>query len=84
MMLKRNPAQRPTIHQLLKVPVLERRIERFLTHQDFLDEFSHTLLHNQNVFDEFKRIQAQKRQEEENKAAAEEAAAQMAAMNVNA
>ena len=46
MMLKRNPAQRPTIHQLLKVPVIERRIERFLTGNVFMDEFSHTLLHN--------------------------------------
>lgn len=25
--------------------------------QDFKDEFSHTLLHNQNVFDEFKKAQ---------------------------
>ena len=82
MMLKRNPAQRPTIHQLLKVPVIERRIDRFLTGQTFMDEFSHTLLHNQNVFEEFKRIQAQKRQEEEAKAAAEQAAKQMADMNV--
>ncbi len=56
MMLKKNPAQRPTIHQLLKVPVIERRIDRFLTGQTFMDEFSHTLLHNQNVFDEFKKI----------------------------
>jgi len=38
------------------VPVIERRIERFLTGDDFKDEFSHTLLHNQNVFDEFKKI----------------------------
>ena len=46
MMLKRNPAQRPNIHQLLKVPVIERRIERFLSGNVFMDEFSHTLLHN--------------------------------------
>ena len=60
MMLKRNPAQRPTIHQLLKVPVIERRIARFLEGEAFRDEFSHTLLHNQNVFDQFKNIQLQR------------------------
>lgn len=55
-----------------------------------MDEFSHTLLHNQNVFEEFKRIQSNKKAEEEKKAAAEEeqarqaaqAAEQMANMNV--
>ena len=56
MMLKRNPAERPTIHQLLKVPVIERRIQRFLEGDAFRDEFSHTLLHNQNVFEQFKKI----------------------------
>ena len=34
----------------------------------FKEEFAHTLLHNQNVFDEFRRIQ----QEKKAKAAAEE------------
>ena len=56
---------------MLKVPVIERRIERFLTGASFMDEFSHTLLHNQNVFDEFKRIQQRKKEEEEKKAAAD-------------
>ena len=41
-----------------------------------MDEFSHTLLHNQNVFDEFKKIQTNKKQEEEKKADAEEQARQ--------
>lgn len=50
------------------MPVLERRIERFLTGNTFMDEFSHTLLHNQNVFDEFKRINVAKKAEEEKKA----------------
>ena len=67
MMLKRDPRQRPTIHQLLKVPVIERRIQRFLDGPEFRDEFSHTLLHNQNVFEEFKKIQAAKKAEEEKK-----------------
>ena len=68
-MLKRNPAERPNINQLLKIPIIERRIERFLQGDAFRDEFSHTLLHNVNVFDEFKRIQAQKKAEEEKKEA---------------
>ena len=83
MMLKRNPAQRPTIHQLLKVPVLERRIERFLQGQEFKDEFSHTLLHNQNVFDQFKKMQVNRAAAEEQKAAAEEQARQAAAAMEN-
>ena len=47
-----------------------------------MDEFSHTLLHNQNVFDQFKQIQAQKKLEEEKKAAdALQVEQQMAQMN---
>lgn len=38
-----------------------------LNEDDFKDEFSHTILHNQNVFDEFKAIQAKKKAEEEQK-----------------
>ena len=75
-MLKKNAAERPTIHQLLKVPVIERRIDRFLTGTAFMDEFSHTLLHNQNVFEEFKRI---KSVEEQKQAAAAQAEQQAAA-----
>ena len=78
-MLKRDPAARPTIHQILKIPVIERRIQRFLQESVFKDEFSHTLLHNQNVFEEFKKIQTRKKQEEEAKAAEAERQAQAAA-----
>ena len=48
-----------------------------------MDEFSHTLLHNQNVFDEFKKIQTNKKQEEEKKADAEEQARQAQAQMAN-
>ena len=86
MMLKRSPAQRPNIHELLQVPVIQRRIERFLSEPVFKDEFSHTLLHNQNVFDQFKKIQQQKKAAAEEQAAAAEQARQaeqqMAQMNV--
>ena len=67
MMLKRDPAQRPTIHQLLKVKCIEDRIGKYLSHDVFKDEFSHTLLHNQNVFEEFKKIQAAKKEAEDKK-----------------
>ena len=38
-----------------------------MNEDDFKDEFSHTILHNQNVFDEFKAIQARKKADEEKK-----------------
>jgi hypothetical protein len=47
------------------VPCIENRIQNFLNNDTFKEEFAHTLLHNQNVFDEFKRIQAAKKAEEE-------------------
>ena len=56
---------------------------------DFKDEFSHTILHNQNVFDEFKAIQAKKKAEEAKKeqskleAEAKAAADQMSAMKLD-
>lgn len=68
MMLQRDPAARPTIHQILKVPIIEKRITRFLQADLFKEEFAHTLLHNQNVFDEFRKIQ-NKQKEDVTKAA---------------
>jgi len=35
------------------MPLIERRISQFLDDEDFKDEFSHTLLHNQDVFKAF-------------------------------
>lgn len=93
-MLNRDPKQRPNINQLLKYPVIADRIRKLLNENDFKDEFSHTILHNQNVFDEFRAIQAKKKADEEkarmDAAKAEEEAKkqkeleeQMAKMNVN-
>ena len=64
-MLNRDPKQRPNINQLLKYPVIADRIRKLLNENDFKDEFSHTILHNQNVFDEFRSIQAKKKADEE-------------------
>ena len=60
-MLNKDPNQRPTIHKILQVPEINKRITRFLQAETFKEEFAHTLLHNQNVFDEFRRIQAEKK-----------------------
>jgi len=37
------------------MPMIEKRISTFLEDQDFKDEFSHTLLHNHDVFKAFQR-----------------------------
>ena len=39
------------------MPIIERRISQFLNNDDFKDEFSHTLLHNHDVFKAFQRRQ---------------------------
>jgi NIMA (never in mitosis gene a)-related kinase len=54
-MLQKDPTKRPSINQILKMPIIEKRITMFLDDQDFKDEFSHTLLHNQDVFKAFQR-----------------------------
>ena len=93
-MLQRDPAKRPNINQLLKSPIIADRIRKLLNEDDFKDEFSHTILHNQNVFDEFRAIQAKKKADEEQRkkeAAKEEEEKRMqaeldkklAAMNLN-
>jgi NIMA (never in mitosis gene a)-related kinase len=64
-MLQRDPSKRPNINQLLKSPIIADRIRKLLNEDDFKDEFSHTILHNQNVFDEFRSIQAKKKADEE-------------------
>ena len=52
---------------MLKHPLLSSRIKQFLEAKEFRDEFlfSHTLLHNQNVFEEFKSKNLMKKAEEE-------------------
>ena len=60
-LLQKDPTKRPSINTILKMPIIERRISQFLDDEDFKDEFSHTLLHNQDVFKAF----AQKKDSEE-------------------
>lgn len=46
-----DPSKRPSIYQILSKPIIKNRINSFLSHKDFEQEFSHTVLHNQNVMD---------------------------------
>jgi len=73
-MLHKDPNKRPNINSILKFPIIQERIRMLLNEDDFKDEFSHTILHNQNVFDEFRAAQSKKK-EDDAKAAAEAEAA---------
>ena len=53
--LVRDPRRRPTVSDLLKNPMLKPRIKRYLEDENFKEEFSHTLLHNVDVFKEFQK-----------------------------
>lgn len=48
-LLAREPANRPTIHQILRYPIIRRRIEDHLSRSLYLEEFSHTILHGFNI-----------------------------------
>ena len=37
------------------MPVIQKRIRNYLQEDTFKEEFAHTLLHSQNVFEEFKK-----------------------------
>jgi len=67
----RDPKRRPTINDLLKNPLIKPRIKRYLEEDSFMEEFSHTLLHNQDVFKAFteksKQEEEKKRQEDAQK-----------------
>lgn len=68
----KDPARRPTINQILNMPIIKSRISNFLEDSDYKDEFSHTLLHNKDVFKEFqRRMEEDKRRKEEEELAAQ-------------
>jgi len=52
-MLSKDPKRRPSINDILKTPCIKERIAYFLEDNDYKDEFSHTLLHNQDIFKQF-------------------------------
>ncbi|CAG9325960.1 unnamed protein product [Blepharisma stoltei] len=49
-MLSLDPNKRPNIAQILKMPFVRNRVQNFLSETIRKKEFSHTILHNQNVF----------------------------------
>jgi NIMA (never in mitosis gene a)-related kinase 1/4/5 len=73
-MLNKDPNKRPNINSILKFPIIQERIRMLLNEDDFKDEFSHTILHNQNVFDEFRAAQQKTKEDDAKQAADAEAA----------
>ncbi|CAG9323137.1 unnamed protein product [Blepharisma stoltei] len=48
-MLSTDPAKRPTVAQVLRLPFIKSRIQNLLTETIRAQEFSHTVLHNQSA-----------------------------------
>ena len=51
------PSRRPTVNQILDKPIIQQRIKTYLSTSVIQNEFSHTILHKQNVFDAAKKNQ---------------------------
>jgi len=49
-MLNTDSFKRPNINKILTSKVVSKRISSFLTESKRVDEFSHTVIHNKNVF----------------------------------
>ena len=49
-MLEVRPDRRPDVNKILSMPLIQKRIKGFLNETVMKDEFSHTVLHKQNVF----------------------------------
>lgn len=41
---------RPTINKILKIDIISNRAKELLNEDDYIQEFSHTVLHNKNIF----------------------------------
>jgi len=50
-LITQDPNRRPNINQVLKDRLLAPRIKKFLGNECFKEEFAHTILHKQNVFE---------------------------------
>ncbi len=48
-MLQQVPEKRPSIHDILKMPFIIKRIQNYLSESVRNVEFAHTVLHNQNI-----------------------------------
>jgi NIMA (never in mitosis gene a)-related kinase len=59
-LMMQDPAKRPNINTMLKDRLLTGRIRNFLSNNDFKEEFAHTILHKQNVFEKAQLHQSRK------------------------
>ncbi|KAA6372413.1 MAG: putative G2-specific protein kinase nimA, partial [Streblomastix strix] len=48
-MLRQNPKQRPTINEILHAPIIQDRINSFLSDVQMSSEFSHTVIHGLDI-----------------------------------
>lgn len=58
-LLNTNERLRPDVNKVLNMPIIQNRIKSYLSETVYHKEFSHTILHKQNVFDpqlQFKQI----------------------------
>jgi len=49
MLLSKSPEDRPSVNDLLSFPFLQKRVKKFLSTEEYNDEFSHTVLHGHYV-----------------------------------
>jgi len=57
-MLEVRTELRPDVNQILKMPVIQRRVKTYLSETLYQVEFSHTILHKENVFESKNRLNA--------------------------
>ena len=58
-LLVKDPGQRPSISQVMSHPLIRKRIPGLLSTQKFMEEFTHTCLHGQEVLE----IEKEKKEE---------------------
>jgi NIMA (never in mitosis gene a)-related kinase len=49
-LLNPNSDARPTVNKILKIDIIAKRAKELLNEDDYIQEFSHTVLHNKNIF----------------------------------
>lgn len=51
-LLNPNTKERPSINKILKIDIIAKRAKELLNEEEYIQEFSHTVLHNRNIFKE--------------------------------
>lgn len=64
-MLNRDQAKRPTVNTILSTPIMQSRIKGFLSTTMIGTEFSHTIIHNKNLWKINEEVQAKEKQAEQ-------------------